>query len=132
MTVMMHAGLHSYMGRNSMSAKAPLIDGSIVLVLDKRYRVFCRPAPHGDLVFESRLVQLPTKTEEADELIRLCLMGSWVRLRTHSEIPVLSNDQTEISLQQRIPADASVDEFEGVLEQFTNAIAEWRRIFRVL
>ena len=128
----MHAGLVAYMGRNRLAVNAPLIDGSIVLVLDKRYRVFCRPAPHGDLVLESRLVQLPDKAGEADELIRLCLMGSWVRMREHGDVPVLTNDQTEINLQQRIPADATINEFEGMLERFTNAIAEWRRIFRVL
>jgi len=35
-------------------------------------------------------------------------------------------------LHQRIPADATVDELEGSLQNFVKSLAEWRRIFRIL
>lgn len=127
-----HNGLSAFLDRKKINSGHRLTDGAIVLSLDKSYRVFCRPATHGDLVLESRLMQLPQNNKEADELIAHTLLGSWVRMQSHADIPVLSQDETEICLQQRISSDATVDEFENALEQFTNSISDWRRILRVL
>lgn len=127
-----HNGLSAFLNRKKITPGQLLTDGSIVLSLDKSYRVFCRPAPHGDLVLESRLMRLPQDDKAADELIAHTLLGSWVRTRSHADVPVLSQDETEICLQQRISSDATVDEFENALEQFINSIADWRRILRVL
>jgi hypothetical protein len=84
------------------------------------------------VVLESQLLQLPERRNEADEIIRECLLGSWVRMMEHADVPVLSNNENELLLQQRVTADATADEFESALEQFTNSLADWRRIFRVL
>lgn len=127
-----HSGLSTYFERIKMQFLEPRTDGAIVLLLDKRYRIFCRPASHGDLVFESHLVNLPDDLYLANELISHALMGSWVRMRDHADVPVLSEDENEITLQQRVSNDASADEIEKVLEEFTNSLVQWRRIFRVL
>jgi hypothetical protein len=127
-----HAGLATYFDRNNMQASEVKSDGAIVLLIDKRYRVFCRPAPRGDLIFESHLVYLSEDIYSANELISLALKASWVRMREHADVPVLSEDENEITLQQRISIDATADEFEKALEEFTNSIVQWRRIFRVL
>lgn len=128
----LHAGLAGFLERQQMVPQKERVDGAVVVTLDGRYRVFCRPAPHGDLVLESRLLDLPARPGEADELIQRCLFASWVRIAEHAEVPVLSEDETQILVQRRVPADASTDEFEGALEAFTNSLADWRRIFRVL
>ena len=128
----LHSGLAGYISRQKITARQTRIDGALVLTVDTRYRVFCRLGPHGDLVLESKLLQLPERRDEADDIVRECLLGSWVRMMEHADVPVLSQNETEILLQQRVTADATVDEFESALEQFTNSIADWQRIFRVL
>ncbi len=128
----LHTGLSGFLERQQQTPPKERIDGAVVVTLDDRYRVYCRPAPHGDLVLESRLFGLPTRPGEADELIQRCLFASWARMSEHSDVPVLSQDESQILLQRRIPADASTDEFESALEGFTHALADWRRIFRVL
>ena len=124
--------LDSYFSRNQLLVQRARFDGAVVVVVDVRYRVFIRPAPHGDLVLESKLVSLPSKKNEADELIELCLMGSWVRMLEFAEVPVLSENQEEILLQYRVSMDATVDDFEMVLGQFVNSLSEWHRILRVI
>jgi hypothetical protein len=132
MSARLHSGLTGYMSRQKIAAQQTRTDDALVLTIDTRYRIFCRPGPHGDVVLESQLLQLPERRNEADEIIRECLLGSWVRMMEHADVPVLSNNENELLLQQRVTADATVDEFENALEQFTNSIADWRRIFRVL
>lgn len=132
MSARLHSGLAGYMSRQKMAAQQTRTDDALVLTIDTRYRIFCRPGPHGDVVLESQLLQLPERRNEADEIIRECLLGSWVRMMEHADVPVLSNNENELLLQQRVTADATVDEFENALEQFTNSLADWRRIFRVL
>jgi hypothetical protein len=132
MSARLHSGLAGYMSRQKMTAQQTRTDDALVLTIDTRYRIFCRPGPHGDVVLESHLLQLPERRNEADEIIRECLLGSWVRMMEHADVPVLSNNENELLLQQRVTADVTVDEFENALEQFTNSLADWRRIFRVL
>lgn len=127
-----HSGLSNYFDRKNLQVAEARADGAVVLLLDKRYRVFCRPASHGDLILESHLVFLPDDIYLADELISHALMASWVRMREHADVPVLSDDENEITLQQRVSIDATADEFENALEEFANSLVQWRRIFRVL
>ncbi len=128
----LHPGLSGFLERQQQTTPKERVDCAVVVTLDDRYRIYCRPAPHGDLVLESRLLELPARPVEADELIHRCLLASWVMMPERSEVPALSEDESQILLQRRIPADASADEFEAALEAFTNALADWRRIFRVL
>ncbi len=127
-----HNGLAGYLSRNGMRQQAERVDGAVVLVFDKRYRVFCRPAPHGDVVLESRIVELPAGASEADSLIRECLFASWVRMRDFPDIPALSEDGLAIVIQLRIPSDANVSEFEAALEVYLNSLSDWRRIFKIV
>lgn len=128
----LHAGLSGFLERQQMTPPRERLDGAIVLTVDERYRIYCRPAPHGDLVLESRLLELPPRPGEADELIQRCLFASWMRVAEHADVPVLSADESQMLIQRRIPADATIDEFEAALEAFSNSLADWRRIFRVL
>ncbi len=128
----LHTGLSGFLERQQLVPQKKRMDGAVVVTLDGRYRVFCRPAPHGDLVLESRLLELPLRPGDADELIQRCLFASWARMTEHAEVPVLSEDESQILIQRRVPADASIEEFEAALEAFTNSLADWRRIFRVL
>ncbi len=128
----LHTGLSGFLERQQLPPQKERMDGAVVVTLDGHYRVYCRPAPHGDLVLESRLLDLPLRPGDADELIQRCLFASWVRMTEHAEVPVLSEDESQILIQRRVPADASIEEFEAALEAFTNSLADWRRIFRVL
>lgn len=127
-----HNGLAGYLSRHGMRRQAERVDGAIVLIFDKRYRVYCRPASHGDIVLESRILELPSNAGEAESLIRECLFASWVRMRESSDIPALSEDGLAIVIQLRIPSDASIDEFEASLEVYVNSLSDWRRIFRIV
>ncbi len=127
-----HNGLAGYLSRQGLRRQAERVDGAVVLVFDKRYRVYCRPAPHGDLVLECRVLELPTSAAEADDMIRECLLASWVRMREFPDIPALSDDGLAIVVQLRVQSDATIDEFEAALEAYVNSLADWRRIFRVI
>jgi hypothetical protein len=127
-----HHGLAGFMRRNSMDMSTAMSDGTIVLEVDKKYRIFCRQAPHGDLILEVRLCDLPEQSQIADEWIERALHKSWARIRDFSDVPVLSEDGNYIFLHQRIISDATVDEFEKSLEQFANSIIDWRRTYGLL
>ncbi len=127
-----HAGFASFLERRDLIPDKHRIDGAIVMTLDRAFRIYCRPAPHGDLVFESRILQLPSSPQDEEDLIRRCLLASWVRIGTHADVPVVSDDGNYLLLHQRLPSDATVDEVEQSLEHYVNSIADWRRIFRIL
>ena len=127
-----HNGLAGYLYRQGLRQQAERVDGAVVLVFDRRYRVFCRPAAHGDLVLECRVVDLPGDAREADDMIRECLFASWVRMREHPDIPALSEDGMSIVVQLSVPSDSTINEFERALESYVNSLADWRRIFRVV
>jgi hypothetical protein len=128
----LHVGLARYVERQHLDTPPDRIDGAVVLSFDGRYRIYCRPAPHGDLVLESKLADVSDKPGDAEDLIRTTLMASAVRMMTHADVPVLSKNGLVILLHQRIPADATVDELEGSLQNFVTSLVEWRRIFRIL
>jgi len=131
----LHSGLAGFIERQQLSSRhifQPRIDGAVVLSIDSQNRVYCRPAPHGDLVLECRLAEMPANTMQAEDMMRHCLMASWVRMYQCADVPVLDSTGTYISLQQRIPSDATTDEFSNGFEGFINALADWRKIFRVL
>ena len=131
----LHSGLAGFIDRQRLTSGQllqPRVDGAIVLSIDAQNRIYCRPAPHGDLVLECRLAELPSKASEAEEMMRHCLVASWVRMHQYADVPVLDSTGTYISLQQRVPSDATTDEFSDVLEGFVNSLSDWRKIFRVL
>ena len=128
-----HDGLASYLARrNQVGAADERSDGAVVLVFDEQYRVFCRPAPRGDLVFETTLTALPDDAARSDallgEAVRLAAQG----LEVQPDALVLSEDERALLLQRRLPADAGSGEFEQGLEDFVNAIGAWRRGLCVL
>lgn len=125
------AALSGFLDRCQLSLGEERVDGAVVLTLDKEYRVYCRPAPYGDLVMESRLLDLPAVPADREAVLRECATISWLRMQAHADIPVVSPDGGHLLLQQRFPADASVDEFERSLENFVHAIGEWRRLMKV-
>jgi len=128
----LHNGFAGYLERHRMQSEIERMDGAVVLLFDRRYRVFCRPAPHGDLVLESRVIELPAEIDAADSLIQECLFASWVRLPDFPDVPALSEDGLSIVIQLRIPSDASVNEVESALENYVNALSDWRRIFKLV
>lgn len=131
----LHSGLAGFIERQQLTSRdllQPRVDGAIVLSIDTQNRVYCRPAPHGDLVLECRVAEVPANANQAEEMLRHCLVASWVRMYQYADVPVLDSTGTYISLQQRIPSDATTDEFSNALEGFVNALVDWRKIFRVL
>jgi hypothetical protein len=127
-----HNGLAGYLSRQGLRQQAERVDGAVVLIFDKRYRVYCRPALHGDLVLECRIVDLPVDEREADDMIRECLYASWVRMQEYPDIPALSDDGLAIVVQLPVPSDSTINEFEAALEAYVNSLADWRRIFRIV
>ena len=126
------AALSGFLNRYQLNLGEERVDGAVVLTLDKEYRVYCRPAPYGDLVMESRLLDLPIVPSDREAILRESATISWLRMQNHADIPVVSPDGGHLLLQQRFPADASVDEFERCIENFVNSISEWRRLLKVL
>ncbi len=127
-----HAGLFGFLEKRGFALDAQRSDEAIVINSGRACRVYCRPAPHGDLVLESRLRQLPESPSEQNDLISQCLSFSWTRMGTHCDYPVLSESNNQLLLRQRLPSDATVDEVEKSLECFVRSIVDWRRILRIL
>ena len=127
-----HAGLDQYLARNQLGGGEARADGATVLVYDERYRVYCRPAQHGDLVLESRLADVPEEAARCEGMLRQSLELAGERLEVAAEWPVLSEDGRTMRLQQRVAADARLEGVELALEAFTNATAAWRRRLGVL
>ncbi|MDO8301087.1 CesT family type III secretion system chaperone [Lacisediminimonas sp.] len=125
-----HPALSAYLATNRIDVP-DRPDGVVVLVFDSLYRLYLLPAQRGDLVMESRLTSMPPGTREQDELIDLALSSVAERLATQREAIALSEDGQRLLLQQCIPGNASLGEFESSLESFINAIADWRLILRV-
>lgn len=132
MSTQLHSGFSGFLERRGLVPDHQRLDGAVVINLDRSFRIYCRPAQHGDLVLESRLLSLPDSQAEEEAMIRQCLLASWVRMATHADIPVISEDGNHLLLQQRLPSDATVDEVEQSLECFVNSVADWRRVFRIL
>lgn len=131
----LHSGLAGFLERQQLGSRQyqpPRVDGAVVLLIDTQNRVYCRPAPRGDLVLECRLAELPSNATDTEEILHHCLLASWIRTLQFADVPVLDSTATYISLQQCIPADATTDEFSLALEAFVNSLAQWRKIFRVL
>jgi hypothetical protein len=78
------------------------------------------------------VIELPAEIDAADSLIQECLFASWVRLPDFPDVPALSEDGLSIVIQLRIPSDASVNEVESALENYVNALSDWRRIFKLV
>ncbi len=127
-----HTALVRYLERNKFPTPESRTDGAVVLNSGGKHRVFCRPAPFGDLVLEYAAADIPDGLVQAEGMMRVTLLASYLRLHTHADYPVVSRDGLKILIHQRIPADASVEEFEASLENFLNSLSEWRRVFRVL
>ena len=87
-----HAGLDEYLARHRLTGGDPRTDGAVVLVFDDQYRVYCRPAQHGDLVFEIRVTEMPDEERRSDDLLYEALEFTGERLGEADEVPVLSDD----------------------------------------
>ena len=127
-----HAGLDEYLARNQLGGGEARNDGAVVLVFDEQYRVYCRPAQHGDVVLEIRLAEMPDEERRGDEIRVRALEFAGERMEAAAEVPVLSDDGRALLLQQRVASDARVEDFELALEGFMNAIGLWRRRLHVL
>jgi hypothetical protein len=127
-----HRGLQSYLTRNQVGVADDRADGAVVLVFDEQYRVYCRPAPRGDLVLETNLTTLPDDLQHSDAMLSDAVRLAAQNLDTQADALVLSEDQRELLLQRRLSADAGMDEFEQGLGDFINAIGDWRRSLCVL
>jgi hypothetical protein len=128
----MHPGLAGYMTGNAIGMPEARHDGALVLVIDGLYRIFFRPAQHGDLVMEARLVDVPESTAARERMLTEVLEAAADRLLEHADMPTLSSNEDQLTLQQRIPQDAGPAEVEVALEQFTNAVVAWRSFLGVL
>ncbi len=125
-----HPALSSYLAASRINVPDRQ-DGVVVLVFDSLYRIYLISAQRGDMVMESRLASMPPGMREQDELIDLALSSAAERLATQKEVVALSEDSQRLLLQQCIPGNATLGEFESALERFINAIADWRLILRV-
>jgi hypothetical protein len=124
----LHAGLRNYLDRMNIS-QDPDQQGKIVLTFDQRYRIRCWPTTGGDLILESNIFNLPADAHERAELLNEALCSAAGRLYTCSDTLILDEDENVVYVQQRIAADAAFDEFESELEQFLNALGNWRQLF---
>lgn len=132
MSIPRHPGLSEYLTHHSITSPGDRADGAIVLVIDELHRVYCRPAPRGELVFETKIVDMPDDRGRSDELVEEALQFAHERMEADcDETLVLTQDERTLCLQQHLAADADMDAFEVGLGDFANAIGAWRARLRV-
>jgi hypothetical protein len=124
---MPHRGFAAFLAARGIQAAEERPDGAFVLVSDERHRVYVHPAPRGELALESQIVELPADTRRADELIERAMDFAGERLSDWREAVVLTADERQLQLQWRIGADEGVPGVAEALEEFLNALGDWRR-----
>lgn len=127
-----HVALMAYLQRNRIDADSERGDGAVVVVFDRQYRVCFHPAQHGDVVLEARLKVLPATAEQAASTLERALRLAPQRWDESAETLALAADERSLLLQRRVSEYATVSEFEQVLEDFVNSLADWRRELYVL
>jgi hypothetical protein len=121
-----HAGLDGYLLRARVQPDHSRDDGAIALVFDANLRVLIHPVARGGIVFESQICALPENPRDADRVLEDAAREAAQRPLTEPDCLVLGGDTGPLMLQQRVPGDASADEFETGLAHFLNALTRWR------
>ena len=122
-----HRGLHAFMAERHIAPSEERADGAAVLVCDERIRVFVHPAAQGSLVLEARVMELAVDTRRADAALRNALVLASERLADAPEALVLTPDGRELQLQWPVNADDDARAVAAALEEFLNALGDWRR-----
>jgi hypothetical protein len=131
-TSVIHAGLARYLADQKTSQVPRNPDGSVSLIFDGQYRVTCLPFPHGDLLLEARIVQLPVDVQSRRTAMELLLEQAGDMLVSHTERIAFAPGGQMLVLQQIVPTQADRAQFDSMLDRFVNALAGWRRLAGVL
>jgi hypothetical protein len=121
-----HDGLAGYLAIRKITNLEPDRNGSIALGIDSVATIHCRALPQGELLLDARIAPLPEGTTERDEFLFKAMHYSAARMRDHAETLVMGQNENSLRLQRRIEADASRVETETYLEEFVDAIEDWR------
>ena len=127
-----HDGLSKYLAERQAGKGCVSPDGSITLVFDGRYRVACLGMSNGELLLEARVCELPAGAAPRSSLLEALLLQSGRALERHGEWMTMTPDRQTLVLQQTLPVLATVMDVEVRLENFINALANWRRLAGVL
>jgi hypothetical protein len=131
MNLPLHPGLAGYLQMRGQGKPTLQRDGSVALVIDRRFRVLCRPLPGGALLLESQLGELPAMPRERHALLARILEALGDDLVDHAETISLADDGGALVQQQFVDAgDAKL--FEAGLESHVNALARWRGMMGLL
>ncbi|RYZ12661.1 MAG: hypothetical protein EOO24_02575 [Comamonadaceae bacterium] len=127
-----HPALVRYLAKRGLVDGGTRHDDAVELVLDGTLRILCRPGARGTMVFESRLTELPAERKAVDVLLEQTLRFAGERLGDCDDHPAMSEGSATLLLQQHLDAEAELDAFESGLENFSNAIEDWRRQLGVI
>lgn len=121
-----HPALMRYLAKCGLVDGGTRHDDAVELVLDGTLRILCRPGPRGTMVFESRLVELPADRRAIDAMLEQTLRFAGERLGDCDDHPAMSEGTATLLLQQHLGAEAELEAFESSLENFSNAVEDWR------
>ena len=127
-----HEGLVKYLADSRGGDGSVSPDGSITMVFDGRYRVACLTLSNGELLLEARICDLPIEALPRRALLEELLVQTGRRLERDAEWMSITKDRQTLVLQKTLPAQASLMDVERLLENFINALANWRRMAGVL
>lgn len=127
-----HDGLARYLAERHVGDGYVSPDGSITMVFDGRYRVACLVLSNGELLLEARICDLAADAAARRSLLEELLLQTGRTLERHAEWMSITQDRQTLVLQQTLPAQAPLMDVERLLEDFINALANWRRLAGVL
>ena len=126
---LLHPGLYAYMQANGIEVSMLNKDGSLSLLVDNRYRVHCQSLPKNNLIFEARLLRLPSEFSACEALLDQCLAIAAARLTKAREWPTIDQHAQQLLLQYYLAAHAHTQQhFENALADFINALMAWREV----
>ncbi|MBK4733244.1 CesT family type III secretion system chaperone [Noviherbaspirillum pedocola] len=129
---LVHPGLTAYLLKRQSGSPRCERDGTVVLIIDRRFRVQCRPLPGGALLLESRLGEMPMLERERTALTLRLLEALGRAVLERPETIALSSNGNTLVQQRQIASQADGNAFEAVLECHVNALGFWRSLIGVL
>ena len=104
---------------------------SVVMRVDRRYKVVMYALREGGIAISSRLRALPQHGGMRDEIILRAARLALAMMREHASTCVISEDGQELRLLQ-ITRASSPDDIDNAVGSFVNALAFWSPVAKKL
>lgn len=127
--VQQHAAFQAYLARERIETGGQRPDGSVVVLLPGRLRMVFHPTAGGDIVLESRVLDLTDfRPVDVDRICKKVLEEAGQRHWAQCGTVALADNGRALMLQQRLPARCSLSELDAALQDHLATLTTWRTV----